>query len=380
MTKTSTRMPPSLSCKLMRDIEDILRVATNSVADETGRWLLLEFTRTNGLPTLRFLVDPGGRAHATLSLRKDRTLSYKLRDGSHQDSLLEDHHLLYRDLKDHLAYRIAQKALNQSPWSKTTMFQALSHKQSRESLSSSLDDRTNHLAERLCCTAIMPSGHRECHISDFPTLPRRLIRTHFINQEILEISNRIQYQSVCAYNFAARNLTLINDIKRQEYHTMQYLLRHLPLDLYRPRPRTLTRRHVEQVIQDQLHLDQDERSLLNPAAWIHDLGYYPHKDNQTRIRNFCTHHAQAGIDRQTAETSAVYASATHRYLSEDGVPQPRWLHVLKLFQQNRDDPDASQVLYLLAERMHYNRPDQPPCAPRDWPQCQREAQLQETNK
>ena len=375
MTLTANRIPLPLTNRLDQYVKELLDTATQSVARETGQWLLLAFSRTNGLPTLRFFVDPQGRAHATLSRRRDGTLSYRLRDGAHHDSLLDDHQELYQDLKDHLASRIAQRALEQSPRSRTTVLQALHRKQSRESIARFLDDKADRLAQNHCSTVIMPSGPRNAHIADFPSLPRRLVRTHFINQEIHDLSKHLRRESVRAYNFVARNFQLLVDLQRQEPQTMTYLLRHLPPEIYQPRPRTLTPQQVEQVIQDQLQLTPDERPLLNSAARVHDQGYRPGTDTRNRIRNFCTHLARAGIDRQTAETTASYAGSAHRKLSDDGVPQPRWLHVLTLFHQHRDQPDAPSTLQGVTDKMEYPRRNQSTCTPRTWDECRREAQL-----
>ena len=74
-------MPPRTNRTLRENATSRVATAADQVIRKMGKWLLLEFSRKDNLPTLRFLVGPDDTAQATISRRKDGTLSYRLREG-----------------------------------------------------------------------------------------------------------------------------------------------------------------------------------------------------------------------------------------------------------------------------------------------------------
>ena len=219
-------MPPRIDRSIEGNAISRLQEAADQVSRQMGKWLLIEFSRKDKLPTLRFLVSPDNIAQATISRRKDGTLSYRLRDGSRQDNVMDDHQVLVEVLVRYVASMIVQTALENGPDSRRETLRELADPKSREEVYQEIRDKAQSRTARMCSTAIMPSGPRESHIGEFPTLPRRFIKTHFVDKDTLETADRIRPDNVQAYNFTLVNMDTIRRAQMREPHTADYFLRH----------------------------------------------------------------------------------------------------------------------------------------------------------
>ena len=368
-------MPPQTDRTLRENAIRRVSTAAGQVTGQMGKWLLLEFSRKDNLPTLRFLVSPDDTAQATISKRKDGTLSYRLRDGSHQDNVMDDHQDLYKDLVRHVASMIIQTALSNGPASKQETLRGLADPKSRDDVHHTIMDIAQYRTARMCSAAIMPAGPRESRIEEFPTLPRRLIRTHFVDRNILKTADRIRRDSVQAYNFTVININTIRRAQMREPHTADYFLRHaLPWEkVNRNRPERISETQYEEILQEKLGLNAGERKYLEAAAALHEGERYSlYEDKATPgIRKFCQDMAGAGISPKTAAVIAGRGGNYYKELTKrPGEPGRALLNMLALYDGHRKEGEHAAAM---AEAMHKMAREQRAgriWEPRTWEECQ----------
>ena len=366
------KMPPEVSPELRRDVAGHLSRAANQVRQDLGRWPLFEFSRKDGLPTLRFLVAPDGSAQAALSRRKNGTISNTLRGGRRHDDLFDVHEDLYWELVKLFEARTLAGALSSGTRAKSDLLQALADPETRKFLKGELEDMARWRVADMCRSAVMPSGYRDSRIDEFPTLPRRLIRTHFLDKDTVETADLISPGSAWAYNFAVVNRRTLEDLRREEKHTFQLFLTHVvpgKKDLPPSVPR-LSREDVEEMLLETLKISGEERKHLNAAARAHGGRRDQEERVHLRVRGFCRAMREAGISPETADRGSAFCQLAHSPLGgPDGAPREEMMRTLLLYDEHRGEEGAENALWGTVMAMEREWRKGPGWAPATWEDC-----------
>ena len=239
----------------------------------------------------------------------------------------------------------------------------------------------------MCETAIMPSGHRESRIDEFPTLPRRLIRTHFVDKNIMITANRIRENSVRAYNFTVVNSDTIRRALTREPQTADYFLSHaLPWEkVDRSRPARISQAQYEEILQDKLGLNAGERKYLEAAARLYQEEIYSRYDDKTTpgIRKFCQDMADAGVSPGTAAAVASRGRSAYKELSNSpGGTGAAFRAMLALYDTHQgarqnapwlEREAAAEVMVKAMRKIAIGRLFGTTWEPRTWKECEKAA-------
>ena len=366
------KMPPEVSPKLRRDVAGHLSRAADQVRQEMGRWALFEFSRKDGLPTLRFLVAPDGSAQATLCRRKNGTISNTLRGGKRHDDLLDVHEDLYWELVKLFETRTLAEALSSGTWAKSDLLQALADPETKKFLKGELEDTALGRVGDMCRNAVMPSGYRDSRIDEFPTLPRRLIKAHFLDKDTVATADLISSGSAWAYNFAVVNRRVLENLRREEKHTFRLFLTHvvpgkrgLPITAGR-----LSREDVEKMLVEALEISGEERQYLNSGARGHGYRQEGGENAHRKAGGFCRAMRGAGISPEAADRGSAFCQLAHSPLGgQDGAPREEMMRTLLLYDEHRGEAGAENALWHTLTRMEMEWRQSPRWEPRTWEEC-----------
>ena len=305
------------------------------VIRKLGDHRLLELRRNRGLLTLRMLPSTKRRPEFTITLR---------RDGSIATPPGQEHRLLLLDLdrpidafqKD-LVSHIALATID-NPKARNAFLQATASRQ-ESAVKTALNQMADQLIQQSVNTAITLRGPRDLDPAQLKQTWNRLITTHFLDRDILELAatlhiHRYRHITAASYNFILRNKHLVDrENSSPELRTMfSYFVKTLPHNY--PEKPIKDQDQLIQLAADIIGLPPEHRPYLTTAAKFHSSST---EDLQDHTKATCLALAEAGVQPHSREANEIASLSEHPLILQAGARTwSKWVRALRKYSQNQD--------------------------------------------
>ena len=256
--------PPPNDTNQHSDLETCLdEVILPRLQAKNGDRHLIEFTKTNGTPTLKLLTTPTGKAAYTITKLPGGRLwapTKKQRSRLIQGNKYHD----INNLRKQTRVKAARELLNHPPARDTILSLAANRKELH--VTNLLYTKSEKFAAVLAGPSITPSGTKEINPRFVTGRWNKIARTHFIDPYILKASKDLSLPiTVDTHNFLLRNKKLLKDTEGNP--VARILLQHI---VYRsidqaPRRQLQSLDDLIATVAGQLHIPPDHRQFLPTA-------------------------------------------------------------------------------------------------------------------
>ena len=246
---------PHITEQLIQQVhQEIAPRLTNSLAP----WTPMEFSRINGLPRLRYLLNSQGQARHTLTRQTDGTL--ELQTATPGILLTQLQHQIH-DLVSQQIHRMLLDNLHTQRTNRSRLARVLLSQAEAQTFHTSLKQTADSIALQTRAPSILPSGPRDLDKEQLDHTSTRLIRTYFTTPETLRLTRKVysrEPDSIISYNSTHLN---IDTFAKVIGSTKGPQVLALFIDHVTPRERTLSPlspTEIKETIRAALDLSEEE--------------------------------------------------------------------------------------------------------------------------
>lgn len=313
------------------------------VRRKMGKWLLLEFRREAGLPVLRLLAGPDGRAELTLRKMPCGTLSLRWADGTPEDDLTAGFRKALDRMEQRIRHMLALQALGGSAARRREVAGYLAGVGSPHQGRNSLRHHSLEVMWEVLGNSLTPSGMRQLDEEQARKLAQRLFRTHFRHRDAARLARLIDGRSIAAHSFAAANQEGMAELEEDRPQTL-WLFARLALEngqVRQDRPPRRDSREISEMVRRNLGVWPGEQEAHMEAAALicrnteqHGTAY--RKMARRAARNFCRLMARVRMPQELVMRAAdeIGIQAAWRMSQTDGEDDPETREIMERYRDS----------------------------------------------
>ena len=348
------RLQPTPNERYSDKLERLLKENISPKVKRTlGQHKILEFQRTRGLSVLKLLPGTKTPPVFTIRLRRDGTISAP--SGQRRRQILLEGGTDLSAFTGRVRAAVVRTAMDH-PETGDVILRMAAYNQ-KDLIRTAVDRTVTNLVNSILTTAVTPAGERRTSPRNLTTLWNRLVRTHFLDPQVLRSAPEFHNHKISAdsHNLILRNITpATSETSSPEFKTLfNYFLHHFAQhDPGRPLKGV---EELNQLMGQLLNIPPEHQPYLHPITskrWVHE------QRSQQAVSAACQAMAEAGIPPDD-ETLLEMARMDHLAILEKGPGAWRqWTSAIRTYAGDRDTQALSDTNDRLNPKTRSRKRDQ----------------------